>query len=99
MKEHMQNKTNALFRSIVLLKDPEAGEELFADYVNSESMVKSIFHVGKWFMNKSDEDFHKDIKFHIKYMKKKVKDLRPYMKKVEGLRPYMAIFKTIINMI
>mgnify|MGYP001222570402 CR=1 FL=1 len=92
-------------RSVVLLKDLEAGEELFADYgyleqyVNSESMVKSIFHVGKWFMNKSDEDFHKDMKFHIKYMKKKVKDLRPYMKNVEGLRPYMAIFKTIMNMI
>ena len=89
----------------MLLKDLEAGEELFADYgyleqyVNSESMVKSIFHVGKWFMNKSDEDFHKDMKFHIKYMKKKVKDLRPYMKNVEGLRPYMAIFKTIMNMI
>ena len=89
----------------MLLKDLEAGEELFADYgyleqyVNSESMVKSIFHVGKWFLNKSDEDFHKDMKFHVKYMKKKVKDLRLYIKKVEGLRPYMAIFKTIINMI
>ena len=40
-------------------------------------------------MNKSDDEFHKDMKFHIKYMKKKVEDLKPYM----------GMFKTIANMI
>ena len=60
-------------RSIVLLKDLEANEELFADYgylesyANSESMIKSLYHASKWFMNKSDDEFHKDMKFHIKY--------------------------------
>jgi len=82
-------------RSIVLLKDLEANEELFADYgyleqyASSESMIKSLYHASKWFMNKSDDEFHKDMKFHIKYMKKKVEDLKPYM----------GIFKTITNMI
>ena len=80
-------------RSIILLEEIKTGQELFADYgyiqnyMESESMIRSIYQASKWFMNENDEEFHKDLKFHIKYLKKKV----------DHLKPYMGMLKTFTN--
>lgn len=77
-------------RSIVLLEDLEAGQELFADYgyleqyAQSETAIKSIYHILKWYMNESDEDFHKTMKHHIKYLRTKVSDYKPYLSMLKG---------------
>ena len=72
-------------RSLVLLRDLKAHEELFVDYgyvqnyAQSDAAIKAIYHATKWWMNEKDEDFHKNMKFHIKYMRKKVDEFKPYL--------------------
>lgn len=72
-------------RSIVLMEDLEANQELFADYgyleqyAMSESAIKSIYHMMKWYMNEGDEDFHQNLKHHIHYLRQKVDQAKPYL--------------------
>ncbi len=83
-------------RSIVTLQDLPAHSELLVDYgyldqyAKSETSIQSIYHLMKWYMaDPSDEEFHKKLKYHIKYMRKKVDDFKPYM----------GFLKTFANML
>ena len=82
-------------RSIVLLQDVEANDELFVDYgyveqyAQSETAIKTIYEVSKFLSGKNDEDFHADMKYQIKYLKKKVEDYKPYIE----------MFKNVANLI
>ena len=81
-------------RSIVLLKDVKAGEELFCDYgylispniryyldkyFKSETAIKTIYNLSKWFMNENDEEALVSWKKQFKYIRKKIKDFQPYL--------------------
>ena len=72
-------------RSIVLLKDVKAGEELFCDYgyldkyFKSETAIKTIYNLSKWFMNENDEEVLASWKKQFKYIRKKIKDFQPYL--------------------
>ena len=84
-------------RSIVLLKDVQAGEELFADYgyleqyAKSETAIRTIYNWGKWFMNENDEDFKSDLKFHIKYLRNKVDEYKPYLNMLKKFSNMMQL--------
>lgn len=72
-------------RSIEMTKDATAGDELFCDYgfieqyIHSENTVRSIYKMGKWWTNKSDEEYHKYLKEHIKFVRNKVHSIKPYL--------------------
>ena len=72
-------------RSIEMTRNAKAGEELFADYgfidqyIQAETTVRDIYNMGKWWTNKSDDDYHKYLKEHIKYIKNTVKTVKPYL--------------------
>ena len=73
-------------RSVVLKEDLKAGDELFCDYgyldqyMQSQEMFKTIMDVGKVIGNfQNDEDFHSEMKYTVKYLKKKVNEYKPYM--------------------
>jgi len=82
-------------RSLVLLRDMKAGEELFVDYgyvenyVNSEAAIKAIYRATQWWMDENDKDFHQNMKFHIKYMRKKVDQFKPYLSMLKILTKKM----------
>ena len=71
--------------SIVMLKDGMAGEELFCDYgyidkfIQTEHAIHTLYQMGRWLTNKTDQDYHKDVKSHITYIKHKVNSIKPYM--------------------
>lgn len=68
-----------------MTKDASAGDELFCDYgfieqyIQTENTVRNIYKIGKWWTNKSDEDYHKYLKEHIKYVRNKVHSVKPYL--------------------
>ena len=72
-------------RSIEMTKNALAGEELFCDYgyidqyIHAENTVRSIYKLGKWWTNKTDEEYHKSLKEHIKYIRSKVHSVKPYL--------------------
>ena len=82
-------------RSLVLLRDMKAGEELFADYgyvenyISSEAAIKAIYRATQWWMDENDKDFHQNIKFHIRYMRKKVDQYKPYLNMLKSLTKKM----------
>ena len=70
-------------RSIVLLKDLECGEELFCDYgyaekyLRTEKAVRSVFKLGRWISNKTEEEFKKELKHHVRYIRNIVHQYKP----------------------
>ena len=68
-----------------MIKNALAGEELFCDYgyidqyIHAENTVRSIYKLGKWWTNKTDEEYHKSLKEHIKYIRSKVHSVKPYL--------------------
>ena len=82
-------------RSLVLLRDMKAGEELFVDYgyvesyASSDAAIKAIYKATQWWMNENDKDFHQNLKYHIKYMRKKV----------DQFKPYLNMFKTLTKVL
>ena len=71
-------------RSIVLKTDVKAGDELFCDYgyldsyVQSETAMKTLYNIGKMILNKEDDEFAKDIKKHISFIKSRSEEFGPY---------------------
>ena len=72
-------------RSIVMLQNASTGQELFCDYgyidryIKTETTVRSIYKMGQWWTNKSDEEYHKYLKEHIKYIRNTVHNVKPYL--------------------
>lgn len=80
---------------MVLKKDLKEGDEIFCDYgfleqyMQSEELFKTILDVGQVFVGSEDkEDFHKEMKYTVKYLKHKVNEWQPYMN----------MFKSLYNM-
>jgi hypothetical protein len=72
-------------RSIEMTTNATAGDELFCDYgfidqyIQTETTVRNIYKMGKWWTNKSDDEYHKYLKEHIKYIRSKVDTVKPYL--------------------
>ena len=68
-----------------MAKDGIAGEELFCDYgyidqyIHAENTVRTIYQMGRWWTNKSEDEYHKYLKKHIKYIRKTVNTVKPYL--------------------
>jgi hypothetical protein len=84
-------------RSIALLRDVQAGQELFVDYgfleqyAQSETAIKTIYNLSKWMSNKDDEEFHEDMKFHIKYIRNKVEYVKPYFNMLKTVAKFAGL--------
>ena len=82
-------------RSIVMLKDVGANEELFVDYgyieqyAASETAIKTILQMSKWFTDMDDESFHSEMKYHIKYLRNKVDEYKPYLTMLKGISNFL----------
>jgi len=76
-------------RSIVLLKDVKANEELFCDYgyldnySKAQSVLKGIFNLGKLLSNKNDVELAKYFKEHIKFLREKSSTATPIISMVK----------------
>ena len=74
-----------------MLEDVDANQELFVDYgyleqyAASDMAIKSILQMSKWMTNMDDESFHSEIKYHIKYLKHKVDQYKPYLNMLKGI--------------
>ena len=72
-------------RSIEMTRNARSGEELFCDYgfidqyIHTQNTVRSIYEMGKWWTNKSNEEYHKYLKEHISYIRSKVHNVKPYL--------------------
>ena len=81
-------------RSIVLLKNVRANEELFCDYgflenyTRIESVFKGIFNLGKMLSNKNDVEFAGYIKKHIQKLRDKNSPAAPLISLVNNAASY-----------
>jgi len=81
-------------RSIVLLKDVEANEELFFDYgyldnhSRVESALKGIFNLGKFLSKKDDAELAMYLKEHIKILREKASAVVPIISLVNTAASY-----------
>ena len=72
-------------RSIELIKDVKEGQELFCDYgytekyVNTVKAVQSLYKFGHWLSNKKEDEYRKDLKHHIHYVKNIVNQYKPVL--------------------
>ena len=80
-------------RSVSVKRDMAEGEELFCDYgyaekfLRTEKAVSSVYHIGRWLSNKTDEDFKRDIKHHIGYIRDVVQQYKPILSLLASVLP------------
>ena len=68
-----------------MTRDGIAGEELFCDYgyidqyIQVENTVRNLYEIGRWWTNKSEVEYHKYLKQHIKVIRNTVNTVKPYL--------------------
>ena len=78
-------------RSIVLLEDLERDQEVFCDYgftekyVKTENAVRSVYKIGRWLSNKTEDEFKKELKSHINYVRNIVTQYKPLISMVASI--------------
>ena len=58
-------------------------------YAASETAIRTLLDVSKWFSNMDDESFHSEMKYHIKYLRNKVDEYKPYLKMLKGISSFL----------
>ena len=72
-----------------MTKDVAAGQELFCDYgyidqfIQTETAIHTIYQMGRWWTNKTEHEYHQEMKKHIKYIRDTVDAAKPFL---EGLK-------------
>ena len=80
-------------RSVVLKRDLHRGDELFCDYgytekyLRTEKAVRSVYKIGRWLSNKTDEEFRQELKHHINFVRDVVHQYKPVLSMLASVLP------------
>ena len=80
-------------RSVTLKRDMSPGDEVFCDYgytekfLRTEKAVRSVYKIGRWISNKTEEEFRQDLKHHINYIRDVVQQYKPVLSMLASVLP------------
>ena len=78
-------------RSIELIHDVGAGQELFCDYgymekyVDTQNMLQSLYKLGHWYTGKTEDEYKKEIRHQIHFIRNTVNQYKPVLTAVASV--------------